>query len=72
MFELASWKVGGQRSGQQVASWKVLRPSRKCFGRSWSCLGPLGALLVALGNGLGALAVVLEASCALSERSWSS
>ena len=56
MFGAAFWQVAGQRSGQQVASWKILGPTRV------HSLGALGAGLEAFGH--------LETAWALLERSW--
>ena len=62
MFGVAFWKVAGQRSGQQVASWKVLaRSSGALLEASWALLGASWALLklVALGDSWGALGGLL-------------
>ena len=59
MFGFAFWKVVGQRSGQQVASWKVLGPSwMHSLGALGAVLEAFWAVLEALGDSLGTLGAV--------------
>ena len=62
-----SWALLGR-------SWSHLGRCRGALGRSWGTLGrvlgTLGGVLVALGSGMGGVAVVLDASWALSVQSW--